>query len=262
MKWANCQELRTALADKQIQPYFQPQICLNSGRVVAAEALARWIKPNGDIVSPGLFIPLIDELGLSDSLFDSMLLQVGQFIVEWQSTEDIPPISINISAQQLRNPDFVASVRSNLAATGVAPTMIKLELTESALMEDLVLAKAMLQELVSYGIVAQIDDFGTGYSSLSYLAELPVQALKIDRSFISRILDNKTQRRLVSSIIALGHGLDLTVVAEGVENEDQLAKLRDYRCDIAQGYLIGTPVPANCFLDTVIRDSTSNRFAS
>ena len=254
-------ELRAALTDEQIRPYFQPQVSLVSGKVVAAEALARWRKPCGELVSPAAFIPLIDELGLSDELFACMLRQVARQIDAWSAQHTVPPISINMSAIQLRNRNFVSSLAQTLDEYGLGPATISLELTESALLDDVGQAKAILTELRRFGVDVHIDDFGTGYSSLSYLAELPLQALKIDRYFIARMSEDPTQQRLVSSIIALGHSLALSIVAEGIENAEQIEMLRDCGCDVVQGYLIGVPMPAEEFAVSVFGQDAAVRSA-
>ena len=237
-------ELRTAIVNGEIKPYVQPQICLRTGEVSGAEALARWIRPDGTVVSPGEFIPLAEEVGLSDAIFETMLRQLADEVSTWR--RDLgwnAPTSINISAHQLRNPQFSQLVLSVLAARGLSPDTIKLELTETVLLDDLSVAKRFLAELVGHGVGIQIDDFGTGYSSLSYLAELPVQSLKIDQVFVSRLLEEPTQARVVQAVIALGEAFELQVVAEGVEQKEQLDYLRENNCDFAQGYFIARPMP-------------------
>lgn len=237
-------ELRAAISNGEIKPYLQPQICLRTGEVSGAEALARWIRPDGTVISPGEFIPLAEEVGLSDAIFETMLRQLADEISAWRREVGWnAPTSINISAHQLRNPHFSQLILSVLAARGLSPDTIKLELTETVLLDDLSVAKHFLAELVSHGVGIQIDDFGTGYSSLSYLAELPVQSLKIDQVFVSRLLDEPTQARVVQAVIALGSAFELQVVAEGVEEKEQLDYLRENDCDFAQGYLIARPMP-------------------
>ncbi len=245
------QELRVAIESREIQPFFQPQCALATGHWSGAEALARWIKPNGKVVSPADFVPLAEETGLSDALFQSMFDQVSECVADWQGESWAVPISINMSPQQLRNPELQRSINSVLAITGAAPGMLKFELTESSLMENLDLGVQVLSSFRDLGIGIQLDDFGTGYSSLQYLADLPVQALKIDCSFVWRMSEGENYARVIAAIVALGHALKLTVVAEGVETVQQLEKLRNYQCDIVQGYLLAKPLPVDAFVDAL-----------
>lgn len=245
------QELRVAIESREIQPFFQPQCALATGQWSGAEALARWIKPNGNVVSPADFVPLAEETGLSDALFQSMFDQVSEHVAHWQHEPWAIPISINMSPQQLRNPELQRSINSVLAITGAMPNMLKFELTESSLMENLDRGVQVLSSFRDLGIGIQLDDFGTGYSSLQYLADLPVQALKIDCSFVWRMSEGENYARVIAAIVALGHALNLTVVAEGVETGEQLEKLRNYRCDIVQGYLLAKPLPASAFVAAI-----------
>ncbi len=245
------QQLRVAIESREIQPFFQPQCTLATGHWSGAEALARWIKPDGSVVSPADFVPLAEETGLSDALFQSMFDQVSEYVADWQIEPWAVPVSINMSPQQLRNPEIQRSINSVLAITGAAPNMLKFELTESSLMENLDLGVQVLSAFRDLGIGIQLDDFGTGYSSLQYLADLPVQALKIDCSFVWRMSEGENYARVIAAIVALGHALNLTVVAEGVETEEQLERLRNYKCDIVQGYLLAKPLPAEAFLRTI-----------
>lgn len=245
------QELRVAIESREIQPFFQPQCLLDTAQWSGAEALARWIKPDGSVVSPADFVPLAEETGLSDALFQSMFDQVSEYVADWQNQQWAVPISINMSPQQLRNPELQRSINSVLAITGVTPNMLKFELTESSLMENLDLGVQVLSSFRDLGIGIQLDDFGTGYSSLQYLADLPVQALKIDCSFVWRMSEGENYARVIAAIVALGHALNLTVVAEGVETVDQLERLRNYQCDIVQGYLLAKPLPADIFVETI-----------
>lgn len=245
------QELRVAIESREIQPFFQPQCTLETGQWSGAEALARWIKPDGSVVSPADFVPLAEETGLSDALFQSMFDQVSEYVADWQCESWAIPVSINMSPQQLRNPELQRSINSVLAITGVTPHMLKFELTESSLMENLDRGVQVLSSFRDLGIGIQLDDFGTGYSSLQYLADLPVQALKIDCSFVWRMSEGENYARVIAAIVALGHALNLTVVAEGVETVEQLERLRNFQCDIVQGYLLSKPLPADAFLETI-----------
>ena len=243
-------EFRRAIDEGEIITWFQPQLCLKSGKIAGVEALARWVRPDGTIVAPVDFVPLSEEMGISDVLFASVMRHVCGAITRWQSdTEWEIPVSVNLSAHQLRNHDLVEMIKSILGNQEVEQNLINLELTETVLLEDLTIARPILMDLSFYGVGIHIDDFGTGYSSLSYLAELPVQTLKIDRSFIGRLTESATNARVVQSIIALGKAMELDVIAEGVETEQQLMLVHNFGCDLAQGFFIGKPMPEKEFLE-------------
>ncbi|MGI9200898.1 MAG: EAL domain-containing protein [Woeseiaceae bacterium] len=241
-------EFRNALEDGQIKAFYQPQQCLESGELAGVEALARWVRPDGSIVPPSDFIPLSEEMGISDLLFEVILRDVCGEVAAWRTAgEWSVPVSVNISAHQLRNADLVSMVKQILLQQSIDQKLINLELTETALLEDLTAARPVLTDLNAYGVGIHIDDFGTGYSSLSYLAQLPVQSLKIDQSFIASLTESETNARVVQAIIALGRAMDLEVVAEGVETDQQYAILRRLECDMVQGFFIGKPMPADEF---------------
>ena len=244
--------LRAALQKSEFVLHYQPKLDLGTRRVIGAEALIRWASPEG-LVAPGQFIPLLEETGL--------ILPVG----EWAMAEAVaqarrlaelglPPvrIAVNVSALQLRQRDFVARVQAVLA--GVSPAALDLEITESLLMDDVGANVEKLKAVGALGVNVAIDDFGTGYSSLSYLARLPVQSLKIDRSFVAAMAQNTDTLTLVSTIVSLARSLRLRVIAEGVENEAQEALLRAMRCDEAQGFLYARPLPAAQF-EALLRKS-------
>ena len=237
-------ELRLAIDSGQIKPHFQPQICLKTGKVAGVEALARWTRPDGTVVSPNDFVPLSEEMGISDVLFESILTNVCGAVAFWRSEGDWKvPVSVNVSAHQLRNSKLVEMIKSILQCNNVEEKMINLELTETVLLEDLTIARPMLKDLSKYGVGIHIDDFGTGYSSLSYLAELPVQTLKIDQSFVARLTESDTNARVVQAVIALGKAMGLEVIAEGVETEQQMDMVRTFGADLAQGFLIAKALP-------------------
>lgn len=242
-------ELRRAIELGEITAWFQPQVCLKSGRLAGVEALARWVRPDGTVISPADFIPLSEEMGISDVLFECIMRKVCGMVAAWR-VEDAwcIPVSVNLSAHQLRNQKLVDIVKSILQESHVGQKLINLELTESALLEDLTAARPLLSDLSSFGVGIHIDDFGTGYSSLSYLAELPVQTLKIDQTFIERLTESPNNGRVVQAIVALGKAMNLEVVAEGVETEEQLSMVRGFGCDLAQGFYIGRPMPEDQFL--------------
>jgi len=243
-------EFRQGIENGEIITWFQPQLCLKSGKIAGVEALARWVRPDGTIVPPGDFVPLSEEMGISDVLFESVMRHVCGAVARWQvdTTWDVP-VSVNLSAHQLRNHKLVELIKSILGTKKVEQNLINLELTETALLEDLTMARPVLTDLSAYGVGIHIDDFGTGYSSLSYLAELPVQTLKIDQSFVERLTESVNNARVVQAIIALGKAMDLSVVAEGVETEQQLMLVHTFGCDLAQGFFIGKPMPEKDFLE-------------
>ncbi len=241
-------EFRCAIDTGQITAFYQPQQSTRTGKVVGVEALARWIRPDGSVVPPGDFVPLSEEMGISDILFENIMQCVCTEVAAWKSQGgwDIP-VSVNLSAHQLRNADLVSLVKGILKSNDVEQKLINLELTETALLEDLAVAEPVLNDLSKFGVGIHIDDFGTGYSSLSYLAQLPVKTLKIDRSFISKLTESATNGRVVQAIIALGKAMGLEVVAEGVETEKEYKIVRALGCDIVQGFFIARPMPAEEF---------------
>jgi len=239
-------ELRGAIDDGQIIAHYQPQQCTSTGELGGLEALARWTRPDGSTVAPSDFVPLSEEMGISDVLFESIMRTVCRDVAMWrgQGGWDIP-VSVNLSAHQLRNRDLVGLIKGILSSAKVDQKLINLELTETVLLEDLTIAQPALNDLASYGVGIHIDDFGTGYSSLSYLAQLPVQTLKIDQTFIGQLSDPDATTKVVEAIIALGKALGLEVVAEGVETDQQYAAVRRLGCDLVQGYFIAKPMPAS-----------------
>ena len=242
-------ELRQAIDNGEITTYFQPQVDLASGRVAGVEALARWVRPNGTIVNPADFIPLSEEMGISDVLFESIMRRVCTMVAAWRADTgwDVP-VSVNLSAHQLRNYQLVQLIGSILEQCSIGHRLINLELTETALLEDLTLARPVLSDLADLGVGIHIDDFGTGYSSLSYLAELPAQTLKIDRTFVERLTESPNNERVVQAIVALGKAMNLEVIAEGIETEQQLELVTRFGCDLVQGFLIAKPMPEAQFL--------------
>jgi EAL domain-containing protein (putative c-di-GMP-specific phosphodiesterase class I) len=238
-------ELRGAIDNGQITAFYQPQQSTRTGALAGVEALARWMRPDGSVVAPSDFIPLSEEMGISDILFESIMRTVCEDVARWRDAGgwDIP-VSVNLSAHQLRNRNLVALIKGILNSNSVDKKLINLELTETVLLEDLTIAQPMLHDLAAYGVGIHIDDFGTGYSSLSYLAQLPVQSLKIDQSFVAKLSDSQANTRVIEAIIALGKAMDLEVVAEGVETDQQYATVRRLGCDLVQGYFIARPMPA------------------
>lgn len=241
-------ELRRAQERDEFLLYYQPKLDLSSGDVVGMEALLRWQNPVRGLVAPDEFIPLLEKTGLILPVGSWVLDRACRQTAEWQLAGLANAhVAVNLSVMQLKQPDFVSMVRETLERYGLCgrPGMLELELTESLLMKDLDGTIHILSELQEMGVHLSIDDFGTGYSCLSYLKHLPVNSLKIDRSFIRHLPIDSADAAIVKSIIALGKGLGLKVIAEGVETVEQLACLQAMKCDEIQGYLISRPVPAD-----------------
>lgn len=239
-------KLRLAVERREFELHYQPKVDLESGRIVGLEALMRWRDPDGDrLVSPLSFIPILEETGL--------IVEVGRWAVDQAFADlrawvahgcEVVRVAVNVSAAQLRAKDFVSSMVDAIRGGGDTPELLELEITESLVMKDVEQSTAKLSILRGMGVTVAIDDFGTGYSSLSYLRRLPVDSLKIDRSFVSGMGDGMEATQIAATIIALAHSLDLSVVAEGVETRGQADILRGLGCDHAQGYLFSRPLPA------------------
>ncbi len=235
--------LRGALANAEFRLHYQPKVDFHHRRIVAVEALIRWQSPKLGLVFPAQFIPLLEETGMIREVGAWVLTQAVRDHRHWiEQGVDAPRIAVNVSVTQLHRHDFVAVVKEAIGAATVPPA-IDLEITESLLMEDIEGSILKLAAVHDFGLNISIDDFGTGYSSLGYLARLPIQALKIDRSFTEAMLDDPDTRTLVATIVTLAHSLELAVVAEGVETEEQAQALKSLGCDQMQGYLMGRPVP-------------------
>ena len=242
--------LRVALEREQLEIHYQPILAAESGRVVAAEALVRWKEPEWGYVPPDDFIPVAEETGLIVGLGQWVFRNVCEQARAWRDEcGTVIRIGVNVSGKQIREPGMVEMVRQALQATGVSPTQVELEITESTIMQDDVLTVQTLRQLKEMGVGLALDDFGTGYSSLSYLRRFTIDRVKIDRTFISELPGNASDAALTSAIIAMAHGLQLDVVAEGVETEAQAHFLELRGCDELQGYLYGRPCPAAEFAD-------------
>ncbi|MFZ3202647.1 MAG: EAL domain-containing protein [Pseudomonas sp.] len=241
-------ELRRAIEGNQLLLHYQPKLQIATNKVCGTEALVRWQHPQHGLLPPNDFIKLAESTGLITPLTYWVLdAALGQRYA-WHEEGDVRPISVNLSAHDLRDPKLIERIRGAFATWGAEPDWIEFELTESALMEDPVAALETLTRLKSLDTRLTIDDFGTGYSSLAYLQKLPVDSLKIDQSFVTRMLsDDDDSAKIVRSIVELAHNLDLEVVAEGVENQETLTRLGNFGCDIAQGFSISQPIPGNKF---------------
>lgn len=242
-------DLRRAIDRNELLLYYQPKVEIASNKVCGTEALVRWRHPQHGMLPPDEFVKLAENTGLITPLTLWVLdTALGQRYA-WHEEGDERPISVNLSAHDLRDPRLLERIQGSFATWGAKPHWIEFELTESALMEDPVASMQTLTALKKLDAHLTIDDFGTGYSSLAYLQKLPVDSLKIDQSFVTRMTSNDGSAQIVRSIIELAHNLDLTVVAEGVEDQLTFNQLGQYGCDIAQGYKISQPIPAEQFRD-------------
>ena len=237
--------LRHAIERGELVLHYQPKVDLADGEVVGLEALLRWSHPILGWVEPAAFIPLAEETGLIGPLGEWVMEEACQQLRTWRDA-GLPtvPVAINLSPRQLAQSNVVELVAGALARAGVAPELLEVEITESVCLDDAQGVGDRLQRLRAMGVRCSIDDFGTGYSGLAYLARLPLDSLKIDRSFVSRIGTADSQEAIVDAVIALAHSLRLNVVAEGVETVEQASYLRSRGCDQIQGYLFSRPVPA------------------
>ena len=237
--------LRRALAQGEFQVYYQPQVNIATGQVIGAEALVRWQNPDRGIISPAEFIPLAEETGLIIQIGEWVLLCACAQAASWVAAGFSPfTISVNLSARQLSDPDLKARIVQILETTGLEPANLELEMTESALVDNATVAGATLNELKALGIRIAIDDFGTGYATLGYLKQFAFDSLKIDRIFVRNANEDAQNAAITTAVILLGHSLKMTVIAEGVETEAELAFLKEHQCDIMQGYLFSRPEPA------------------
>ncbi|MCL7746722.1 EAL and GGDEF domain-containing protein [Halalkalibacter alkaliphilus] len=236
-------DMRKALINNEFEVYYQPRVCTNTGKILSAEALIRWNHPELGFLPPIEFIPLAEENGLISEIGDWVAKTVCIQLKAWQGEQlQVVPISINISAQGFLRNDVISRFQSLLDETNIDPHLLEIEITESSYMFNMEKVVQDLAELRKMGIKVALDDFGTGFSSLTQLKELKIDTLKIDRSFIKHIAEKKQDEVITSGIIELAHGLDIQVVAEGVETKEQLTLLRAKNCDQIQGYLFSKPI--------------------
>ena len=249
-------ELRSAIDHQELRMYYQPQLDISSGAMIGVEALMRWPQADGSFISPGEFIPAAEKSGLIAEIGDWALQQVCAQQVAWKRQGQDLRVAVNVSVRQFQHPNFLGTVRKTLRDSGIEPSMLELEVTESMLMDDDQPIIAQLDELNRMGITIAIDDFGTGYSSLAYLQRLPVHRLKIDRSFIMQLGDvDAADLQITEMIVNLGHRLGLGIVAEGVELDVQLKALRNMGCNEAQGFLFSRAVPAEEIIELIAQFS-------
>ena len=239
-------DLRWAIERDEFRLYYQPIVNLADGAVIGFEALIRWQHPQRGLVSPAEFIPIAEETGWIVPIGRWVLEEACAQLARWQAETKAPlSMSVNLSGKQFSQPDLIELVETIIRESGIAPNSLKLEITESAIMEDAQIVTTRLLQLRKLGVQLGLDDFGTGYSSLSYLHRFPLDTLKIDRSFVARLLEDGENREIVRTIVTLGKNLGMNVVAEGVEEAQQLSDLRDLDCQHGQGYLFARPLPAD-----------------
>jgi EAL domain-containing protein (putative c-di-GMP-specific phosphodiesterase class I) len=248
--------LRRAIAAEEFSLHFQPRIDLSDGQVIGVEALLRWNDPEFGMVAPGTFIPVAEDSGLIVPIGAWVLLAACRQARRWQAS-GLPafPVSVNLSAVQFRQKDLEQMVGSALDATGLRPEYLELEVTETSIMHDIAEVRGTLDRLKARGVQLSVDDFGTGYSSLGYLKRLPLDRLKIDRSFVKDVTVDSDDAAITAAIVAMARTLGLKTIAEGVETEAQLKFLKSLGCDEGQGYYFSRPLPPEALADFVRKRS-------
>jgi diguanylate cyclase (GGDEF)-like protein/PAS domain S-box-containing protein len=243
-------DLHRALERGELLLHYQPQVDLRDGRIIGAEALARWQHPDRGVIPPAIFIPLAEDIGLIGAIGEWALNTACTDAKAWQMA-GLPPLrmAVNVSGRQIGNDYIVEKVAAALKRSGLKPQFLEIEVTESVVMKDATRAISTLNALKELGVALAIDDFGTGYSSLSYLKRFPIDKLKIDKSFVDGLPEDQDDAAIATAIIALAHSLKRTVIAEGVETESQRAFLCAHGCDEMQGYLFSKPLPAQQFVE-------------
>ena len=249
-------KLRRAIVKEEFVLYYQPKFNVNEKYPIGAEALIRWIGSDGKMISPALFIPLAEETGLIAPITDWVIKQACIQNSKWQQ-QGYKPIrmALNLSPKQFNREDIVSRIFNQIISSDLSPKYVELEITEGALVEDVEKSCEILEKLKQWGIHISIDDFGTGYSSLSYLKKFPLDTLKIDQSFVRDLMIDSDDAAIVSAIIAMAKSLKFNVIAEGVENQEQLNYLAAHGCNEVQGYFTGKPVPADEFEQFLVKKS-------
>ena len=247
--------LRTSIDKEDFQLYYQPQYDSATGKMIGVESLIRWIHPEKGMLLPDIFIPIAEKSGLIIPIGNWVLKTACAQNKEWQRA-GFPPlyVTVNISGVQFKQKNFAESVAQTLLDTDLEPRYLELELTETILMEPTELTLKTLNELKAAGVRLAIDDFGTGYSSLGYLKRLPIDTLKIDRSFVRDIISNADDRAIIRSIISLARTLNLNVIAEGVETHEQLSYLQEQGSDGIQGFLLSEPLSSSSFMQLLKKE--------
>jgi EAL domain-containing protein (putative c-di-GMP-specific phosphodiesterase class I) len=238
------QELQRALERGELRLYYQPAIDLATGELVGAEALVRWQHPERGLLEPASFLPVAEETGLIVPVGAWVVEEAARQLAEWRSRPETAGmrLSVNLGASELTHPDAVATVLHAVRQAGVDPDALVIEVTESTAMADRETGFRALRELSAEGLRVAIDDFGTGYSSLDQLRRMPVDVIKVDRSFVRAMSDGDSDRELVAAVVGMGRALRLTVVAEGIETDEQAEVLRELGCNFGQGFLFARPL--------------------
>jgi EAL domain-containing protein (putative c-di-GMP-specific phosphodiesterase class I) len=237
-------QLRGAVTGGEISVYYQPEFRLSDNRLIRFEALARWTHPNLGQIPPGKFIPIAEESGLISHLGANIMHQACTEAVRWQSIMPYPiQVAVNVSSIQFHREDFVEEVSSILLQTGLPNELLRIEITESAVLSGPQAAVEIMNRFHAMGVSLVIDNFGIGYSSLSYLPFLPFDALKIDRSFVSNLNSKTDIESMIRTLIMLAHNVGMHVIAEGVETSEQLELIRAFGAEDVQGFLLGRPTP-------------------
>ena len=250
------EQLHGALNRGEFSVFYQPQVEIRSGRIVGAEALLRWHNPALGNVTPGEFIPITEQSGLIIPIGQYALNEALTMCAQWHKEyHENFSIAVNLSPRQFRDTELVKFIKTAIKQSGVSSEHLELEITEGVLMSAHSYIDGVFNKLKKLGVSISMDDFGTGYSSLSYLRSYPFDVLKIDQSFIDGIGKGKKSRELISATIAMAHNLNLTVVAEGVETEEQLSFLRELDCDYAQGMLLGKPMAGDEMTELLVIDN-------
>jgi EAL domain-containing protein (putative c-di-GMP-specific phosphodiesterase class I) len=242
-------ELRRAIDQDEFVLYFQPQISIADGRLIGAEALLRWQSPSRGLVSPGLFVPILEATDLIGPVGEWVIRTAAHEAAAWPRSRsgEAMRVAVNVSGHQLVDGRLVEVVSEALANSPLDPSRLEIEVTETAALSQPEIATRVLRALRSMGVHSALDDFGTGQSSLEHIKSLPGDSIKIDRTFVVDIVDDTTDRSIVEAVVSIARSLGRTTVAEGVETEEQFELLRELGCDIAQGYLIGRPMPPSEF---------------
>jgi EAL domain-containing protein (putative c-di-GMP-specific phosphodiesterase class I) len=244
--------LHKALEKQQFKLYFQPQINIESGKLIGAEALLRWFHPELGMVPPNKFIPVAEDTGMIVAIGEWVIQEACRELKKWLALGwSDPVVAVNLSAIQFTNGDIENTVTQAVEDSGIEPQMLELELTESIIIRDTENVLATVKRLQLMGCKLSIDDFGTGYSSLSYLKRFAVDKLKIDQAFIRELDKNQDDAVIVRTIIQMANNLGLHTIAEGIESQEIMALLRENHCDEAQGYYIGKPMPADEFIQFI-----------
>ena len=247
MDWGLEDRLSRALESGDLDLHFQPQISCESGEIIGAEALMRWNEPEIGAISPDVFIELAESTGQIAELTHFAIQQACRHLGKWQDLFPEFSVAVNVTPSTIQNMDIVDTIKSASSIWGVPPGALTIEVTENALMTDRESSHAVLTRIREFGARVSIDDFGTGYSSFAYLKQLPADELKIDRTFVMGMLTDERDRKIVEHSIGIAKSFGLSVVAEGVEDAESLDCLKKLQCDIAQGFFICRPLPADEF---------------